>query len=284
MSLDIQSSGRSATLLTTEHCRTTVGRARKQEVVVGDCLEVMSRMAESSVDIVVTSPPYNIGVDYKSYSDTLPRATYLAWLRKVSQALHRLMRPDASLFLNVGATNTDPWLDADVAACFREDFVLQNKIIWVKSISVGDDTIGHFKPITSGKFLNNNHKSIFHFTKSGERKIDRLAVGVPFKDKSNIKRWGHERDRRCAGNTWFIPYETVRTKAQKFDHPAGFPVELPTRCIKLHGQSDAVVFDPFLGAGTTLVAARRLGLAGVGIEIDADYASVAKDRLDAVTP
>jgi site-specific DNA-methyltransferase (adenine-specific) len=280
MSLDIQSSGRSAALLTSKGRGAAGQRARHQEVIVGDCLQVMSGMAESSVDVVVTSPPYNIGVDYKSYSDTLPRATYLDWLRTVSKALHRLMRPDASLFLNVGATNTDPWLDTDVAACFRDDFVLQNKIIWVKSISVGDDTVGHFKPITSGRFLNNNHESIFHFTKTGARQIDRLAVGVPFKDKTNIARWGHARDRRCAGNTWFIPYETVRSKAQKFDHPAGFPVGLPERCIKLHGQTDAVVFDPFVGAGSTVVAARNLGMNAIGIEIDPDYAAIAQQRLE----
>ncbi len=280
MSLDLRSTGQSELMPVAKEGIAAPVRAATQDIIVGDCLRVMSGLASASVDVVVTSPPYNIGVAYKSYSDSLPNATYLAWMREVSKALHRLMRPDASLFLNVGATNTDPWLDADVASCFREDFILQNKIIWVKSISVGDDTFGHFKPITSGRFLNNNHETIFHFTKTGAQQIDRLGVGVPFKDKSNIKRWGHARDRRCAGNTWFIPYETVRSKAQKFDHPAGFPVGLPERCIKLHGRTDAVVFDPFVGAGTTMIAAGRLGMTGIGIEIDADYAAIARRRLE----
>jgi site-specific DNA-methyltransferase (adenine-specific) len=192
------------------------------------------------------------------------------------------MTDDGSFFLNVGATGADPWVAMDVANAFRETFVLQNHIIWVKSVSIGEDTVGHFKPIASKRFLNNNHEAIFHFTKTGRVEVDRLAIGVPYKDKSNIARWQHAKaDVRCAGNTWFIPYPTVRSKAQKFDHPAGFPVALPERCLRLHGIADAVVLDPFLGAGTTLVAAERLGMRGIGLEIDGDYASAAVARLKA---
>jgi site-specific DNA-methyltransferase (adenine-specific) len=172
----------------------------------------------------------------------------------------------------------------DVANAFRKTFVLQNHIIWVKSISIGDDTVGHFKPISSGRYLNNNHEAIFHFTKSGKVEIDRLAVGVPYKDKSNIARWNHAKaDRRCAGNTWFIPYRTVRSKAQKFDHPAGFPEELPMRCMRLHGGQDLHVLDPFLGAGTTLVAAQKLGHRGTGFELDPEYVRAARMRLTSLS-
>jgi site-specific DNA-methyltransferase (adenine-specific) len=236
-------------------------------------------MPAGSVDIVVTSPPYNIGVAYRSYHDRRPRAAYLAWLTEVGEAILHVLKPDGSFFLNVGNTNADPWVALDVAAAFRDGFVLQNQIAWVKSVSVGEDTIGHFKPITSRRYLNNNHEAIFHFTRSGRVGIDRLAVGVPFKDKSNIARWGHARDRRCAGNVWFIPYQTVKSKAQKFGHPAGFPVELPVRCIRLHGVKGAVVLDPFLGAGSTLVAAEALGHRGIGIEIDPHYTRAAIARL-----
>lgn len=253
-----------------------------QRVVVGDCLEVLRSLPESSVDVIVTSPPYNIGIAYNSYKDRLPRADYLAWLTKVGRELQRVMRPDASFFLNVGGTGSDPWIVMDVANAFRDIFILQNHIIWVKSVSIGDDSVGHFKPISSYRYLNNNHESLFHFTNNGQVEIDRLAVGVPYKDKSNIGRWEHaKQDRRCAGNTWFIPYETVRSKAQKFNHPAGFPVGLPERCIKLHGAKTAMVLDPFAGAGTTLVAAHRLGAKGIGIELDRCYAEAAIARLKA---
>jgi site-specific DNA-methyltransferase (adenine-specific) len=250
-----------------------------QTVIHGDCLTELRTMGTESVDVVVTSPPYNIGVAYRSYDDKRPKRSYLDWLQEIGHQVGRVLKWDGSFFLNVGSTSTDPWVAFDVALAFKEIFVLQNTILWAKSVSIGADTVGHFKPITSRRFLNNNHESIFHFTKTGEVNIDRLSVGVPFKDKSNISRWGHERDRRCAGNVWFIPYKTVRSKAQKFDHPAGFPVELPARCIKLHGVKEATVLDPFAGTGTTLVAAESLGCNGIGIEIDRQYAEKAVERL-----
>lgn len=253
-----------------------------QTVLQGDCLALLKKQPEASIDIVVTSPPYNLGIAYKTYDDRRPRAEYLAWLTEIGAQLHRVMKPGASFFLNVGGTGSDPWVVMDVANAFRDIFVLQNHIVWVKSVSIGEDTVGHFKPISSKRYLNNNHEAVFHFTKCGAVEIDRLAVGVPYKDKSNIARWNHARaDKRCAGNTWFIPYQTVRSKAQKFDHPAGFPVGLPERCIRLHGQKQATVLDPFLGAGTTLVAAKKLGMTGLGIELDPAYASAAIERLRA---
>lgn len=257
--------------------RTKIGR---QTVVVGDCLEGLKGLASRSIDVVVTSPPYNIGISYRSYDDRRPRAEYLTWLSEIGREIARVLNDNGSFFLNVGSTNADPWVAMDVANAFRANFTLQNTITWIKSVSIGDDTVGHFKPITSPRYLNNNHETVFHFTKTGSVPIDRLAVGVPFKDKSNIGRWGHARDKRCAGNVWFIPYETVRSKSQKFGHPAGFPVELAERCIRLHGVEDAVVLDPFLGAGSTLVAAQRIGCTGIGFEIDPVYASAAVARLD----
>jgi len=252
----------------------------KHTIITGDNLDYMKSMEVASIDSVITSPPYNIGIRYLTYSDKKPRDAYIQWLKDISVEIARILKPDGSYFLNMGSTNIDPWIGIDVVSALRDIFVLQNHIIWVKSISIGDDTVGHFKPISSKRFLNQNHESIFHLTLKGEVPIDRLAIGVPFKDKSNIARRGHAQDKRCAGNVWYIPYETVKSKAQKFNHPAGFPVELPERCIRLTGRDKGVVLDPFLGTGTTLVAAERLGWEGIGIDIDSQYTATAKQRLE----
>lgn len=246
-------------------------------IIQGDCLQVMHYMSQS-VDVICTSPPYNLDIKYHTYQDNKPRQVYLEWMRAVSAEMRYALKDNGSLFLNIGSTNIDPWIEADVAAVFRETWFLQNRIVWVKSISIGDDTVGHFKPITSQRFLNNNHETIFHFTKTGNVSVDRLAIGVPFKDKSNIARRGHTEDKRCAGNVRFIPYDTVKSKAGKFDHPAGFPVALPEFCLKMHG-GVGTVLDPFMGTGTTLVAAKRLGWESIGIEIDPEYAKTATERL-----
>ncbi len=253
----------------------------RHEILLGDCLRVLREVSTASVDVIVTSPPYNIGVAYRSYDDRRPRREYLDWLRQVAGELRRVLKPEGSFFLNVGSTSSDPWISMDVAGAFRDSFTMQNHILWAKSVTIRGNSIGHFKPITSRRFLNHNHESIFHFTATGRVELDRLAVGVPFKDKSNIARWGHAADLRCAGNVWFIPYKTVRSKTQKFNHPAGFPVELPQRCIQLHGLANPMVLDPFLGAGTTLIAAEQLGARALGIEVDAHYAEIAAERLRA---
>ena len=252
---------------------------KNQTILVGDCLTHLATFSNDSIDIIVTSPPYNLGVGYRTYIDKLPRATYLAWLKTVGIELQRVLKYNGAFFLNAGTTNIDPWLSIDIANTFRDIFHLQNHILWIKSISIGYDTVGHFKPINSKRFLNQNNESIFHFTKTGKILIDRLSIGVPYKDKTNIRRRGHNQDKRCAGNVWYIPYETVQNKTEKFNHPALFPIELVKRCIKMHGMSNAVVLDPFMGIGTTLIAAEQLGHQGIGIEIDPVYAQTTINRL-----
>jgi site-specific DNA-methyltransferase (adenine-specific) len=254
-------------------------RIGEQRIIVGDCARVLAGLPEQSVDVIVTSPPYNIGLNYRSYDDGGDRSDYLAWMREIAALLKRVLKDDGSFFLNIAGTNSDPWIAADVANAMRDLFSLQNSIVWVKSLSIGDDSFGHFKPVKSRRYLNHTHETIFHFTKQGATPLDRLAVGVPFKDKSNIGRFGHAADRRCAGDVWFIPYQTIRSRRERSHHPSPFPVELPGRCIRLHGKAGASVLDPFLGIGSTLLAAQRLGCRGLGIEIDAGYAEAAAWRL-----
>ncbi len=180
-------------------------------------------------------------------------------------------------------------LPHEIVLQLRGLFVLQNTIHWIKSISIEDRegavrSFGHFKPISSKRFLNDCHEYIFHFTKTGRVEIDRLALGVPYQDKSNIARWRHTRgsDLRCRGNTWFIPYETIQSRAKERPHPATFPVQLAEWCIKLHGLARVrTMLDPFLGIGNSAVAAQRCGVKEfIGFEIDKTYLAEAKRRVE----
>ena len=179
-------------------------------------------------------------------------------------------------------------LPNEIGIELRDLFVLQNTIHWIKSITIEDRdadvrSYGHFKPISSKRFLNDCHEYIFHFTKTGHVEIDRLALGVPYQDKSNIARWRHTRgsDLRCRGNTWFIPYETIQSRAKERPHPATFPVQLAEWCIKLHGVSRVrTMLDPFLGIGNSALAAQRCGVKTfIGFEIDETYLAEAKRRI-----
>ena len=257
-----------------------------------DCIAGMKKhLEDDSIDIVVTSPPYNIGVKYNSYDDKIPRCDYLKWLEKWGREIGRVLKDDGSLFLNVGSRPTEPEGPLQVQEKLSRIFKLQNVIHWVKSIyietaSYGDKlniNVGHYKPINSRRFLNDTHEYIFHFTKTGKVALDRLALGVPYKDKSNIERWSAGKERlRCRGNCWFIPYETIQERQSDRPHPASFPPQLAENCIRLHGvKGNPVVLDPFMGIGHTGLACRKLKVGFVGFEIDEEYYKIAKKKLSA---
>jgi site-specific DNA-methyltransferase (adenine-specific) len=251
------------------------------------------RIADGGVTVVVTSPPYNLGVKYKSYNDRRSAADYLAWMDDVAVEVKRVLAGDGSFFLNVGSTPQEPWRTMDVALVMRKHFVLQNQIIWVKSIAIprsaagknaalaGDVAVGHFKPINSPRYLNHCHEFIFHLTKKGDVPLSRLAVGIPYQDKSNVRRWKSARaDRRCRGNTWFIPYRTIQSRDKQRPHPSTFPVELADMCVRLHGvEKIRLAMDPFLGLGSTALACQHLGVPFIGFEIDPEYAHTAEKLL-----
>jgi site-specific DNA-methyltransferase (adenine-specific) len=244
----------------------------------------------------VTSPPYNLGVSYRTYEDTLPRAQYLDWTEAWIAAAARTLAPEGSLFLNVGAKPTDPWTAMDVAMAARKHLQLQNTLHWIKSIAIereaagakaaldADLAVGHYKPINSDRFVNDCHEFIFHFTPGGRTPLDRRAIGVSYQDKSNISRWNTGgADRRCRGNTWFIPYETIQNRDKDRPHPATFPPRLATNCLRLHGLSRLqLVMDPFLGLGSAAVACGELGVDFVGVELDEHYLKEAIARVRAV--
>ena len=263
-----------------------------------DCVEGMRELLEpESVDVVVTSPPYNLGTGYKSYNDSIPREDYLAWSEEWFAGVQRVLSPQGSFFLNIGSKPQDPWGPFEVLLCARKLFKLQNVIHWIKSIAIqkedvgdypgiqDDVSVGHYKPINSGRFLNDCHEYVFHLTKTGEVPLDRLGVGVPYQDKSNITRWkGVKEDLRCRGNTWFIPYKTIQSRELERPHPASFPVKLPEMCIRLHGLARTkLVLDPFVGIGSSAVASARLGVGFVGFELDGEYFEAACRALQEVS-
>ena len=263
-----------------------VGRIKIISIYNEDCVSGMAaRLRAKTVDVVVTSPPYNIGINYKSYNDKIPREDYLEWMAGWGRAVRRVLKDGGSVFLNIGYKPTDPTFPFQVLERLRDEFELQNVIHWIKSIaleesSYGEDrlvTVGHFKPINSPRFLNNAHEYIFHLTKKGDVKLDRLAIGVPYKDRSNIDRWKSGGvKKRCRGNCWFIPYKTIQSRDRDRPHPASFPPQLAENCIRLHGiKKGMIVLDPFMGLGNTGIACRQLGIKFMGFEIDPHYFKIA---------
>ena len=253
-----------------------------------DCVAGMRSLADHSVDLVVTSPPYNLGVKYRNYRDSRNRDDYILWSQEWAREVKRVLKDSGSFFLNLGACPSNPLVPHELIVELKKMFVLQNTFHWIKSITVETRdrrqiSTGHFKPLHSERFVNDCHEYVFHLTKTGNTKIDRLAIGVPYSDKSNIARWAHTggRDLRCRGNNWFIPYQTIVSRSKQRPHPATFPVELVVNCIKIHGRvSDCVMLDPFVGIGHSAIAAQRCKVAKfIGFDIDKEYIKVARTAL-----
>lgn len=296
------------------------------QILVKDCVQGMQCLDPSSVDIVVTSPPYNLGIDYGVYQDQQPRQQYLSWLDAVMLGIKHCLKDTGHFWLNVGYSNLDPWVGMDVAQVARKHFVLQNNITWVKSITINDVTTGHFKPINSERFANPTWEHVFHFTKTGTLPCDRLSIGVPYMWDCNLDRTGRLRGKlakkfgfanirdfearadpavreqfqrefetraaqikprenlRCRGNTWYVPYDTIANREQhRGNHPATFPVELVENCIKFSGIKSGLLLDPFMGSGTSAVAALNQGLDYLGFDLDPNYVAFAQDRVRALS-
>jgi site-specific DNA-methyltransferase (adenine-specific) len=266
----------------------TSSRAPELDLRHGDCLAGLATLDADSVDVVVTSPPYNLGIAYSHFQDNAPRAEFLDWCFRWATELRRVLKPDGSFFLNVGAAPANPLFPHEILLRLQRLFRLQNTIHWIKSITVQprgqpELSVGHFKPINSKRFLTDCHEYVFHLTRSGSVPLDRLAVGTEYSDKSNIARWGHTggQDKRCRGNNWFIPYQTINSRETDRPHPATFPTKLAEQCLRLHGLNpELTVLDPFLGLGHAAEAAVTCGVGKfIGFEIDESYLAEARTRL-----
>ena len=214
----------------------------------------------SLVDVVVTSPPYNLDLAYRHYADRRPEAEYLDWMVAVAAALKRVLKPDGSFFLNI-ARLLQPAL-----AAVRADRAAAAALRAAEPHRLGEGD--HAPAMTASgttsrspgeRFLHHMHEHVFHLTHEGDVQLDRLAIGVPFKDKSNIARRGH-----AAGPA--LPRQHLVHPLSDGAEPGGEirpSRHLPARPAALvhppARPADAVVLDPFAGTGTTLLAASWRG-------------------------
>lgn len=230
--------------------------------------EAMKEVADESIDVVITSPPYNRGKNYQSddsscHNDALPTKDYHQLLTRVFSECLRALKKDGVFFLNIGDSATDQGKSEEVLqVAKRAGFHHLQTVIWVKSL-LGR---GHYTPSGGLRRLNNIWESVYVLVKHKKQyRYDTKAIGIPYADKSNIGRYS-ETDLRDAGNVWFIPYSKTTGKTVKKGHDAPFPVELARRCINLVPKTKRVL-DPFLGSGVTLAACEDLGIVGIGYEL-----------------
>ncbi|MER3398554.1 MAG: SAM-dependent methyltransferase [Chloroflexota bacterium] len=238
--------------------------------------ESMAELPDSSVHLVVTSPPYNVG---KDYDQNLTLNQYRAFIRKVMAEVYRVLVPGGRLCLNIANLGRRPYLPLHawvITDLLDLGFLMRGEIIWDKAASASPSTAWGSWASPANPTLRDTHEYILVFSK---QTFTRAKPAVPAGRHPTITA---EEFLEFTKSVWRFPAE----QASRVGHPAPFPVELPYRCIQLYTYSGEVVLDPFMGSGTTAIAALRTGRRYVGYEIEPDYVRLAESRiaLEASTP
>lgn len=227
--------------------------------------ESMEELPNSSIHLMVTSPPYNVG---KEYDKDLSLKEYRKLLKAVFTEVHRVLVHGGRACVNIANVGRKPYIP--LHAYIIEDmleigFLMRGEIIWDKASSAGTSTAWGSWQSATNPTLRDTHEYILVFSKEN---FGRYSNGR----KSTIKK--HE-FLEYTKSVWHFPAES----AKKVGHPAPFPIELPSRLIKLYTLEGDTVLDPFMGSGTTAVAAKRLNRNFVGYEMNGEYKRIADQRL-----
>lgn len=243
----------------------------------GDCLDLLAEIPGGSIELVVTSPPYNIG---KKYEKRISVDDYYAQQKNVITECVRKLSPTGSICWQIGNHVTDSGivpLDILLFPIFAElGLVLRNRIIW------------HFEHgLHCAKRLSGRYETIMWFTRPGKTYTFNLdAIRVPQKYPGKRYYKGPKAGQFSAnplgknpGDVWIIP-NVKHNHVEKTDHPCQFPVELVERLVLALTNEGDLVFDPFMGAGSALVAAILNRRRSAGSDIVKNYVSITKRRLD----
>jgi DNA modification methylase len=228
--------------------------------------EHMEELPDNSVHLMVTSPPYNVG---KEYDKGLTLDEYKSLLANVFKEVYRVLIPGGRACINVANLGRKPYIPLNaliVQSMLDIGFLMRGEIIWDKGPSAAASTAWGSWCSPSNPTLRDVHEYIIIFSK------DTFSRHKPKARNISITR---EEFLAWTKSVWSFPAES----ATKIGHPAPFPVELPLRLVKLYTFEGEVVLDPFMGSGTTAIAALQTNRYYVGYDIEANYVELAEKRI-----
>ncbi len=244
---------------------TTFPAELENTIVLGSS-EAMTEIPDNSVHLMITSPPYNVT---KEYDRDLSLTEYLEMLRRVFSEVYRVLVYGGRACVNVANLGRKPYIPlSDFVSRMMLDigFLMRGEIIWDKGAGAGVSMAWGSWKSASNPVLRDVHEYILVFSKgSFTRK----------KSKGKADTITREQFMEWTKSVWRFNPESAR----KVGHPAPFPVELPYRLIQLFSFTGDIVLDPFMGSGTTAIAALESGRKYVGYEIDEEYVKLAEKRL-----
>jgi len=226
-----------------------------------------SSIPEGSVDLIVTSPPYNVSIAYTAVRDDISYEEYLGFTGRWLAKAFTLVKPDGRMCLNIPLDKNlggQQSVYSDILALAKaRGWRYHATVIWNEQ-NISRRTAWGSWLSASAPYVIAPVETIAILYKESWKK---LGPGTSDITRDEFIGW--------TNGVWTFSGE----KRGRANHPAPFPLELPTRCIKLFTYVGDTVLDPFMGSGTTLLACRNLGRKGIGVEIDAAYCEVAKKRL-----
>jgi modification methylase len=227
--------------------------------------EEMKELQDNSVALMITSPPYNVG---KEYDEDLSIEEYFDLLRRVFKETYRVLEPGGRACINIANSGRKPYIPIshNISDLMNNlGFLMRGEIIWVKADGAnGSCAWGSFCS-ASNPTLRDVHEYILIFSKADFKRV--------YLGENTITKDDFMRDTL---SVWRFNPES----ASKIGHPAPFPIELPSRLINLYSFKGDLILDPFMGSGTTCVAAKRLSRNYIGYEIDERYCKLAQNRLN----
>ncbi len=224
----------------------------------------MKHLPDNSVHLMITSPPYNVGKDYDSDLDL---TEYQQLLEAVMAETYRVLVAGGRACVNIANVGRSPYIPlhayiVDIAQ--RCGFLMRGEVIWDKGASAGASCAWGSWRSASNPTLRDVHEYILIFCKNSFQRYPTRQNTI-----------GRDSFMACTKSIWRFN----AASAKRVGHPAPFPLELPARLIHLYSYAGDIVLDPFMGAGSTAVAAREARRHFVGYEIDAQYVQLANRRL-----
>jgi site-specific DNA-methyltransferase (adenine-specific) len=239
------------------------------KLIHGDCLEEMRKIPDKSVDLVITSPPYNCGIDYGEYKDNLSWDDYLSWCEEWILLIRRLLKPDGRFAINVlfemgieeNKRRVSPYVEFFNIITGAGPNVFGSPL-WVDSHRVKYTAWGSWMSASSPYIYNPYEVILIGYNKQWKKEN---------KGKSTI---GKEDFMMGCSGIWKLKTQTKQIT------PASFHKDLPSLCINLLSYEVDTILDPFMGSGTTGIACKELGRDFIGIEISKEYYDIAVNRIN----
>lgn len=240
----------------------------KDIIIYNDDFLTTRCIDESSVDLIITSPPYNVSIDYGSFNDEIPYEKYLEFTEIWLEKAYRLSKEDGRLCLNIPLDKNkggQQSVYADIVTIAKKiGWKYHSTIIWNEGNISRRTAWGSWLSPSAPYVIAPVEMIVVMYKKKWKKFSDGKKSDIT---KDEFIEW--------TNGLWTFPGESKK----RVKHPAPFPVELPKRCIKLFTFVGDTVLDPFLGSGSTLIACVLLNRRGIGVEIDRNYCEIAKQRL-----